>query len=781
MIKRWLKNMMTGFARLFNRYLLSKKTIAIHTRKLMGACLVAMLLSSVQRSAAAEYANNERTISQLPHQTQAAVIDGDLSDAVWQFATKTTLDHENQPGEGTPAIVKTEVWLYENGERLFVAFKAYDPEPSAIRASYRDRDKIFADDTVGIILDTFNDNRTGYEFFVNPLGAQADMRLSDINGWDEDSSWDAIWDSAGQITAEGYVVELSIPFNVLRFPQTAGEPLTWNIGFWRNYNRDVRRHMSNVALDRNLQCTICQFNQYVGFTDIKTGNNLQLTPTLTLSRRDEKPDVPGPWQNGDVSTDPGLDIRWGVTQDMVLNATINPDFSQVEADASQLDINNTFSLFFPEKRPFFLDGASYFSTENYNLVHTRNIADPDYGMKLTGKTDQHAYGLLIANDQQTTFLLPGNQGSSLVELDRKSTIAIARYKMDVGERNSVGVLLTHRQADEYKNTVASVDGNYWFNEQNSLNYQIVHSQSDTPLSIVNDSDYEDFNLTPHQTGNALQLNFKHQTRDYALKAGYNSIDEGFRADLGFQSRANIERVVLGGERTWYGDNNDTFTRWGYFGDWDKTFDQQGNVLEEEYELHGNLQGPMQLYSNFGLVHRKRLWDEEYFNENQVSIFAKIIPVGNLELKAFSRFGSQIDFANSRIGEVFAVVPTIIWDANQHIRLEIKHDMTRLNVDNKRLFTAHQTDLRLGYQFNMKSIIKLVVQYTDIQRDQQLYLDEVDAHSKYFASQLIYSYKLNAQSLVFLGYSDGGYQDDNLDKLTRDNRTIFAKFSYAWQL
>ncbi|MCP4989245.1 MAG: hypothetical protein GY928_25265 [Colwellia sp.] len=153
----------------------------------------------------------------------------------------------------------------------------------------------------------------------------------------------------------------------------------------------------------------------------------------------------GEWENGDIEVEPGLDVRWGLTQDIVLNATLNPDFSQVEADAGQLDVNNTYSLFYPEKRPFFLDGASYFDTANFNFVHTRNIADPDGGLKLTGKTDGHSYGLMVANDNNTTFLMPGNQGSDTAELEESSNIAIGRYKVDVGERNNVGVLMTHRQ------------------------------------------------------------------------------------------------------------------------------------------------------------------------------------------------------------------------------------------------------------------------------------------------------------------------------------------------
>ena len=722
----------------------------------------------------------QRNSQVLVEINQPISVDGILDEDAWKNATKMMLAYENNPGEGNPAPVKTEVFFYQDGTSLNVAFKAFDPNPEHIRASLRDRDALWADDNVGIIIDTFNDERGAFEFFVNPLGAQADMKMDDTDGWDEDESWDAIWDSAGKITDFGYVVEMSIPFSSLRFPETTEEQI-WNVAGWRNYPRDVRIQMATHKRDRNIKCNLCQFQQLVGLKNIQAGNNFQLTPTLTISKQDEKPDVPGDWQSGSVDAEPGLDIRWGITQDIVLNATINPDFSQVEADASQLDVNNTYSLFFPEKRPFFLDGASYFDTTNFNFVHTRNIAEPDVGAKVTGKTNDHSYGVMLANDNNTSFLMPGNQGSDIATLDEKSEVAIARYKMDIGERNNIGVLMTHRQASHYNNTLLSVDGSYWMSQRDNISYQIARSETDNPELVV-----EDFGVQKEQSDQALSVNYSHSTRDYNLRANYSNIGEDFRADLGFESRSNIERVVLGGNRYYYGDEDDMFTRWGYFGDWDKTYDQDGNMLEEEYEIHGNLQGKKQFFTNFGIVHRKRLYDGEMFDETQFMQFAEFKPRRNIEIGAFYRFGKQIDFANTRLGDVIDVEPYIEWDVNRHVNINLNYNYSQLEVNDDRIYTAHQTDLRLGYQFDMRSILKFVVQYTDIERNPDLYIyddieDRPERNSKFFSTQLIYSYKINPQTLFFIGYSDGGYQDDDLERLERDQRTIFTKFSYAWQL
>lgn len=748
---------------------------------------IILLMSVITTPIVANADQHDRKRYQLTHNKQSIDVDGLMDEEAWQAATKMELKYENNPGEGSPAPVKTEIYFYESGHSLNVAIKAFDPNPENIRASLRDRDALWADDNVGIIVDTFNDERSGYQFFVNPLGAQADMRMDDSDGWNEDPSWDAIWDSAGQITNFGYVVEMSIPFSALRFPDS-DDKLIWNIAGWRNYPRDTRMNMATNKLDRDIKCNLCQFNQLEGFEKIESANNLQLTPTLTVSKQDEKPELPGDWESGNTEVEPGLDIRWGITQDIVLNATINPDFSQIEADAGQLDVNNTYSLFFPEKRPFFLDGASYFDTSNFNFVHTRNIADPDVGLKLTGKTDKHSYGLMLANDNNTSFLMPGNQGSDLAELEGKSDIAIARYKMDVGERNNIGVLMTHRNSADYNNTLVSIDGNYSLSQQDNIRYQVAHSKTDNPQQVV-----DDFDVNEEQQDNAFSVNYSHSTRDYNLKAGYTNIGEDFRADLGFQSRSNIERVVLGGRRTYYGDSEDTLTRWGYFGDWDKTYDQDGNMLEEEYEIHGNLQGQKQFFTNFGIVHRNKFYDDEYFDETQFMMFAKIKPLSNFEIGTFFRVGKQIDYENTQLGDVVNIEAFTEWDVNAYFKASINYNYSNLDVDDGRLFSAHQSDIRMSYQFNMRSILKLVIQYTDIDRNAGIYKDDNDEFyslndedrpddkERYFSTQLIYSYKINPQTLFFIGYSDGGYQDDNLEKIARDQRTVFTKFSYAWQL
>ena len=730
----------------------------------LGACLV---LPS--------WADSSQNKHEMYRSSELVTIDGVLDEPVWQSATHLSLDYNINPGENLPAPVKTDLYLYENGESLFIAFKAYDPNPEKIRAYYRDRDTIFQDDFVGVVLDTFNDNRRAYEFFVNPFGVQGDLIKDDTQGGNEDSNWDAIWNSAGQINSDGYIVEMEIPFSALRFPANQAN-LTWGIQALRIYPRDSRMTLSNSAADRSLDCSLCQFEKISGMSGLDQGNNFQVTPTLTYSRSENKSVLPGPWDDPENDTQAGVDLRWGINENLYLNATLNPDFSQVEADAAQLDINNTFSLFVNEKRPFFLDGRDYFDTQRMNLVHTRNINAPEYGVKLTGKQNNHTYGVMAANDESTSFLMPGSLGSSVAFLEQSSQVLVGRYRLDIGKRNNIGGLVSTRQGDGYSNTVASIDGYQQLTKADSINYQIAYSDSSNPLSVQ-----EEFALAATQSDHSYSIGYRHNTRNYNIRASHEKMGEDFRADLGFVGRTGFDRNVIGGEYTWFGDEDSKWTRYGVFGDWDKTYAADGTMLEEEYELHGNVQGPKQFYTNFGVVHRKSFWDGEYYDVNNFMMFLRFDPLDNLRLHAFTRLGDQIDYANSRLGDSTYLEFGSEFKLGKHLNADFSYVYDTLEVENGTLYSANQYDVRINYNFSLLSYLRLSVQYTDIEQNEELYINEVDSIYKGLRTELLYAYKINPQSLLYIGYTDQGYQDDSLDKVQKNNRKLFMKLSYAFQI
>ena len=713
---------------------------------------------------------------QLAHINKNIDVDGVLNEPHWQQATRVAVNYQDEPNEkGTPPV-KTDAYIYDDGHNLYVAFVAYDPEPSKIRAALRDRDTLWQDDNVGLVIDTFNDERTGYEFYVNPLGAQGDIRMTDTDEWVSDLSWDAIWDSAGTINEQGYVVEMRIPFKALRFAQNQADS-TWGFSMMRNYQRDVLYQLSSTGFDRDIKCSLCQFDKITGFNNLAPSKNLQLTPTLTALRNDQKTQVPGEWDNGDVDTEVGLDLRWGITKDAVINATINPDFSQVETDSLELDVNTTYSIYYAEKRPFFLDGASYFKSNLFELLYTRTIAEPNIGAKLTGKTDSHSYALMFADDDNSNVLLPSNQGSGFASLNDKTKAAVARYQYDIGQQGTIGVTTTHRESSDYHNTVLSVDGSYWFNQSDTLNYQIANADTNNSKFLV-----DNYNLAESQSDMAYALKLTRDKRDYKLYATYDNIGEDYRTDLGYQEKVDYEKVGFGGGQTWYGDEHDMLTTWSYTADWDKTWAQNGDLLEEEYEGYMTFQGQKQSVFELGLLNRYENYNGNFYNQNIGYFYTAFRPTKDLRLSLYAEYASRIDYTNEQLGDVLTTQSQAVWDINNHWQLDVRHNYSHLDdYQGRRVFTANLVDFRLYYKFSMRAMLKLILQFEDIDRNEDAYFYQVSEINKDYGSQLVYSYKINAQTLFYLGYSDKGYQDDSLKSIERDQRTFFTKVSYAWQL
>ncbi len=717
-----------------------------------------------------------QTTYQLVHSNDVDIIvDGQLTEPQWENATFVDLKWENAPVEGQPAQYRTHAWLFDDGDYLYVGFKAYDDEPNKIRAAFRDHDDLWHDDNVIVMVDTFNDERTGYQFYVNPLGAQADSRMTDYDAWQEDSSWNAIWDSAAKIIDDGYVVEIKIPLSTLRF-SAVDNVQTWGVALYRNLPRETRYQMSNIKFNLDIKCSFCQFDKIVGFEQAKPGLNLQLTPTVTAIRSEQRDDNDD-WQEVSQDIEPGLDIRYGITPDAVINATINPDFSQVEADSLQLDINETFALFYEEKRAFYLDGADYFKTEHLDLVHTRNIADPDIGVKLTGKTNAHSYGALYSNDQQSAVILPGAQSSTLAVIDEKADIGLARYQLDYRERDNIGGLVTQRQSSNYRNTVASFDGGNWLSSQDRINYQVAYSDTTNTQEIQNTN-----GLEKSQKGVAVQVGYSRETRHYGGYLGLKSVDKDFRADLGYIARTGYDKAAFGGEYRWFNDRNSAITKYVVSADVDIIYDESGNLLDREYALSANLEGNYNSYVEVEFESIKERYINDYYNPWQASIYATFRPISELKLNIYTYLGEEIDYDHQKLGDAIYVSPSFSWDINNHIQIKFDHNYRELRHSDILSFRANQSDVRFSYKFNINSIFKVTAQYTNLEVNSNPFTAGSDfSRSKRLATQFIYSYKINPQTLFYLGYSDGGFIERDSFSYKADNRSFFSKLSYAWQL
>lgn len=762
-------------------------------------CLLVLFVYSplgfAQKLPASKFANLD-----IPYLTGDIKVDGEFDDIQWTQATELELNFVTRPFENTQPPVTTKVKVFENGETLYLAFIAHDPNVDDIRAFYRDRDGIWGNDLVGLKLDTFNDSRLAYQFFVNPLGIQSDAIQNEMTG-NESDSWDGIWQSAGKIVDDGYQVEMAIPLRILNFAEGT-DIKTWGAEIVRFYPRTEQLRISNMPLDRDNSCDLCQMGELNGFEKAEQGKNLAVIPTLVMGKAQSRsPSDSLDWNDSD-NKEVGLDLKWGITPEISLQATFNPDFSQVEADVAQLSINDTFALFFAEKRTFFLENADYFSS-NYNLVYTRNVGSPDYGAKVTGRFDQHTFGLFVANDESTTFLVPGNLGSTIASFEEESLNLALRYRYDLSEQLSIGWTSTLRDAEGYYNYVNGLDVKYQLTEKDTLRAQIIRSDTQYPIDLYQeycdndcseDQDYSEAALRLKKeksfSGKAYRVSYAHEERNWNFITYRNSRGENIRTDLGFGALADRHQSMIGGGYNWYSENS-WWNKIRLSGDWDISHNDSGELVEKESELNLSMNGQYQSFFKVGLTKRDRVGLRErphdlsitgnttLFTEQQADFYFELRPSASWHVSNYMRFGDHVDFDNNRLGKQSLIRPSFNWSLGKSLQFNLRHTYQKFEADKQELFTANLSDFRATYQFDQRQFLRLILIYSDIERNQQNYSFDVDARSKGLGTQLLYSYKLNPLTKFFVGYSDSAYQDDVLTSLTKNQRSIFMKLSYAW--
>lgn len=701
-------------------------------------------------------------------------IDGVLDEAAWQSATIVDLPYEWFPGDNVTPKARTESYVTFDSENLYVAFRAYDPAPAGIRAHLMDRDVItpfVQDDHVGFSLDTFNDERRAYQFRINPLGVQVDAVFNEMDGL-EDFSWDAIWRSAGRVDEQGYVVEVAIPFKQLRFPRTPG-PQTWGFEAFRNYPRNVRYRMSSRYTDRAKECLLCQENKIAGFEGIAPGRNLEITPTVTAQRDDELDRFPsGQLQQGDGKVEPGITARWGITPNVSLNATINPDFSQVEADAAQLAINTRFSLYYPEKRPFFLEGADLYTTP-LEAVFTRTVAEPVWGAKLNAKEGKNGVGIFLAQDEINNLILPSNQASRLVSLDEPITSGVLRYRRDIGARSVLGVLYTGREGDVYHNRVGGLDGVFRLTKSDTVRAQYLTSDTRYPRDFATRYGEERDSFA----GDAFKVQYDHFADNWRGYMRYTDLDPNFRADSGFIARVDVKTAEAQFERFFHGSSDDWYAQMSYGARGLRTDDHSGQRTDENVEVFGTLWGPRQSYLEVDAAQKQEFFATELFDLSQQRVYFRISPNGKSRIGFDARFGDEIDYANARLGKATVWNPLVQLRVARHTNLSLNYLMQKLEVDQGKLFEAGLSQAEVVYQFNVRTFVRAIVQYTDITRNADLYHQPVDADEKDLFGQFLFSYKLNPQTVLFVGYTDSRAGLNDTD-LTQTGRTFFLKLGYA---
>jgi hypothetical protein len=704
-------------------------------------------------------------------------IDGVLDDPVWTQAPVYLLPYEWSPGENVPAPVRTEFMIAYDDRNLYLAWRCFDPDPAAIRAHFVERDDIdtlVQDDLVELTLDTFNDHQRGYEFRVNARGVQADALYNETAS-DEDFTFDMIWAAAGRITDFGWIVEVAIPLNQIQFPRRAG-PQTWGIAVGRSYPRNVRHRLGAAPRDRDVVCVLCQINRVTGFDSLPAGHDVELDPTLTAHRTDDDGGTPGAaLRQAERKVSPGLSARWGITPSIRLNAAINPDFSQVEADVAQLAVNQRFTLFYPEKRPFFLEASDTFATP-LQVVFTRTVAAPQWGVKLTGKEGGGSFGLFVADDTRRgdAITIPSNQESQTAFLDQAVKNEVFRYQLGLARDSRVGVLFTGRQAGSYHNEVYGADAFLRFSPSDTLALQALRSDTRYPAALA--ARYLQ-SASPF-AGSGLLADFAHNSRDWAVRGTYTALGSGFRADSGYLPRVDVRDLLLSLQRQFYGGPGAPYTQVNVGATAERVTDRTGLVTDEKLALYGNAAGSLQSVVS-AEVDRARTFfgGVVYDGLTTGTVTALAQPSGVMKLSLAGTYGDTVDFVNNRRARIFELVPAAVLKVGRHFSVQLSDDLRRLDVRGGRLVSANLAQARLVYEFDTRTLVRGIFQYLDQRQNPALFVLPVPALERHLFTQLLFSYKINPQTVLFAGYSDdrGANQAISLAPI---DRTFFLKLGYA---
>jgi len=687
------------------------------------------------------------------------VVDGDPAEAAWANARRIDGFVEYYRGDNAAPPAQTIGLLAYDDQAVYVAFMADDPRPSDIRAPLVDRDKVLGDqDYVAILIDTLNDRRSGVAFRVNPRGVQTDSVVNDANGM-EDFSPDFFYEAVARRTAKGWSAEMRIPLASLRYPPT--NPQTWGVIMMRNYPRDFRYIMSNTPIPKNSGCFLCHAAEMTGLEGLPATQHFTIAPYSTASVNratsfDQR-------SNQRFDSDFGVDMKWNPSANLTVDGTLNPDFSQLEADVPQIDVNNRFALSFPEKRTFFLEGVDLLSTPIV-ASYTRSITSPAWGMRATGTAGANAYTFLVAEDRGGgAVILPGPQGSDFVPQDFRSRVALGRLRRGFGD--SFGALLLSAREVEGGgyNRVFGPDFLWDPKGANKLSGQLLYSTTENP---------DRADLTPRFDGTAFdghayRLVFERDAKRYDVWAATSTYSPGFRADNGFVVQSGYRRAgVWSGLRT-YPTDFFSYLRPYAGAEYDQLFDR-GSMLRRGFYGGLEFQGKFGSSGWASAGRTTELVRDSLLARTDLAWNVRAAPYRWLPAIQFDgHAGDKIDYAGARVGRGAMLNLSGTTRITDHMQMELRTSREWLDVDDAgRLFNAKIDWLKATYTFSSRSLVRAILQQKTVDRGSAT--DHKTSDRKTSLSAL-YAYKLNWQTVFFVGYGDA-----------EDSESVFMKVAYAFQ-
>jgi hypothetical protein len=702
------------------------------------------------------------------------------------------------PRDGQPATQKTEAYIAYDSDHLYAVFLCFDTTPEKLRARLSRREDIHRDDRVDLFLDTFDDQRRAYVFTVNPYGVQADAYWLEREGRAYDPSFDTVWESDAMFTDQGYVAMMAIPFKSLRFPATREQ--NWGIILTRFVTR-VNEGDFWPYITSRIEGRLNQSAQLTGLEGVSAGRNIQLIPYGFFRSFRALDDLGEPeFVEGRADFEAGLDAKMVLRDSFVLDVAVNPDFNQIESDEPQVTVNQRFEVFFPEKRPFFLENASYFETPN-NLFFTRRIADPQFGVKLTGKAGPWAVGALFADDQSI--------GKSVVEDDslfgERTFYGIIRVNRDIGTQSTIGGIYTDARLAGAYNRVGGFDGRIKLSENWVTAFQAVASSTRETDGTESSGPAYDWSL--QRVGRQLDYNLDYRDRS-----------QGFRTESGFlpgstgssrPGQPRVRRVPLRPDirsaRQFvsyrFRPEGEHLIAWGPDVTVNPTWDYDWKPLDLLYSLDLNWELVGQTFLGvFYTGVQERLGPADFatlpeltkFSSSRIGLFTSSYIIRQLGIQAEFAEGTLINIvppegsppvlANSTEGKL-----QLTWFALKNVRLTGTYILARvLERDNSAsVFNNHIGRLKVNWQFDRKASIRAILQYSGLLANPETSSLET---VKNFNTDLLFTYLVNPWTALYIGYNNNlqnrALQIDEVGRdiirtpgLRNDSWQFFAKFSY----
>lgn len=741
---------------------------------------IPLLAFSTENRSTSDYTPIYHPSYEITRTSGTITLDGQLDDPGWQGHIRLGNFAEHSPGDQTQPPVETEVMITYNDDALYVAFICYD-DPTQIRASFCRRDNIFQDDNVIFCLDTFGDGSTGYELAVNPYGIQGDLFYSSSVG--EDISRDFIFQTAGRINEEGWIVEMEIPFSSLRFPDV--ELQNWRVDFWRNHPRAIRSQYSWAAYNRDESCWLCQWGYLTGVTGVRTGRGLMLLPAVVASQSGGRNDL-GEFENDRLTADAGLTAKFALSSDLTIDATFNPDFSQVESDAFQIDVNTKFALFYPEKRPFFQEGSDLFNSW-FNAVYTRSINDPLVAGKLTGRSGDTSFEYLAALDEHSLVILPFAETSHFVEVGR-SMSNILRIRRELGEQTYLGMIATDRRYDSGgSGSLAGLDSRIRFNSNYQMEIQALGSLTtepdDTTLTADDELNQLLFDDGGHTgafdgeqfNGYGLYASFGREGRHWGFDVDYWDRSPTFRADNGFETGNDRRSLSFDSGYTFNLDNSEWIKWVSPSVSGSRIWNHQGEY--RAHEIAAELAADFRIAQTF--VELVYYGGSEVYNGIRFDdtwgthLYFNSCPGDLLFFGGNLGYGDFIQYDDLELGRQFDCSGW--FDLKPLDRLLIHTSLIYAQAENSStnelFYSGYVTRTRMNLQITRELSARVVVQYDDF--------DEV-----WEADPLI-AYQLNPFSVFYLGAThdmEVFYKGDTGNRSLRlAERQYFLKLQYLFQI